>query len=70
MWLFGQKPKWLYLVGFFCVPVAIVIFTLTAPKEVKPDPSASLPERGPTVNGALLGAANCESLPYDSDAPE
>lgn len=30
---FGQKASWLYLVGFFCVPIAIVIFTVFAPKE-------------------------------------
>lgn len=32
---FGQKASWLYLVGFFCVPIAIVIFTIFAPKEQK-----------------------------------
>ncbi|OHT16876.1 Integral membrane protein [Tritrichomonas foetus] len=30
---FGQPASWLYLVGFFCVPIAIVIFTLFGPKE-------------------------------------
>lgn len=26
--VFGQKAEWLYLVGFFCVPIAIVMYTL------------------------------------------
>jgi drug/metabolite transporter (DMT)-like permease len=30
---FGQKPHWLYLLGFFCVPIAIAIFTIFGPKE-------------------------------------
>lgn len=30
--LFGQKASWLYLVGFFCIPIAIALFTIFAPK--------------------------------------
>jgi drug/metabolite transporter (DMT)-like permease len=30
---FGQKAEWLYLVGFVCVPVAIVIYYLFPPKD-------------------------------------
>ena len=29
---FGQKASWLYLVGFFCIPIAIALFTIFAPK--------------------------------------
>ncbi|OHT13365.1 Integral membrane protein [Tritrichomonas foetus] len=29
---FGQKASWLYLVGFFCIPIAIALFTVFAPK--------------------------------------
>jgi drug/metabolite transporter (DMT)-like permease len=47
---FGQKPKWLYLVGFFCVPIAIAVFTIFGPKEEpkhedEPDDSAVEGER-------------------------
>ncbi|OHT12618.1 Integral membrane protein [Tritrichomonas foetus] len=35
---FDQKASWLYLVGFCCIPIAIVIFSLFGPKEnVLPD---------------------------------
>ncbi|OHS97786.1 Integral membrane protein [Tritrichomonas foetus] len=30
---FGQKASWLYLVGFFCIPIAIAIYSLFPPKE-------------------------------------
>lgn len=30
---FGQKAEWLYFVGFFCVPIAIVLYTLFPYKE-------------------------------------
>lgn len=33
---FGQKLSWLYLVGFICIPAAIVGYTLTTPKEEEP----------------------------------
>lgn len=29
---FGQKPSYLYLIGFLCVPIAIIIYTLAEPK--------------------------------------
>ena len=40
---FGQKASWLYLVGFFCIPIAIAIYSLFPPKseEVKPISSNS-----------------------------
>jgi drug/metabolite transporter (DMT)-like permease len=31
---FGQKAEWLYLLGFFCVPIAIVLFTVFPPKPI------------------------------------
>jgi drug/metabolite transporter (DMT)-like permease len=31
---FKQKPDWLYLVGFFCVPIAIILSTLFPPKDL------------------------------------
>lgn len=34
---FGQKASWLYLVGFFCIPIAIAIYSLFPPKEQKVD---------------------------------
>jgi drug/metabolite transporter (DMT)-like permease len=34
---FHQKASWLYLLGFFCVPIAITIFSLTGPKAVLAD---------------------------------
>ena len=30
--LFHQKTSWLYLIGFFCIPIAIVIYTLSEKK--------------------------------------
>lgn len=30
---FGQKAVWLYLLGFFCIPIAIVLYTLFPYKE-------------------------------------
>ena len=30
---FGSQASWLYLVGFFCVPIAIAIYSLFPPKE-------------------------------------
>lgn len=33
--VFGQKANWLYLVGFFCIPVAIAIFSIFTPKEAE-----------------------------------
>jgi drug/metabolite transporter (DMT)-like permease len=38
--LFHLEASWLYLVGFSCIPVAIVIFSLCGPKE-KPQPENS-----------------------------
>ena len=38
---FGQKPNWLYLVGFFCIAIAIVIFTLLGPKTPPPEEGAT-----------------------------
>ena len=32
---FGQSASWLYLVGFFCVPIAIIIFSIFEPKDQK-----------------------------------
>lgn len=32
---FGQKASWLYLVGFFFIPIAIVIYSVFPPKEEK-----------------------------------
>lgn len=29
---FGQKASWLYLLGFFFIPIAIILFTVFAPK--------------------------------------
>lgn len=30
---FGQKASWLYLVGFICIPIAIIIFCVWAPEQ-------------------------------------
>lgn len=30
---FGQKASWLYLIGFICIPIAIIIFCVWAPEE-------------------------------------
>jgi drug/metabolite transporter (DMT)-like permease len=66
VWLFGQKPRWLYLVGFFCVPLAIVIFTLTAPKNQTPEISTTLVEsiiEREVVYSRFTAPANSESPP-------
>ena len=31
---FKQKASWFYLIGFICIPIAIVIYTLGTPKEL------------------------------------
>ena len=41
---FGQKPSWLYLVGFFCIPIAIIIFSLLGPKTPGKTPSSEAEE--------------------------
>jgi drug/metabolite transporter (DMT)-like permease len=41
--VFKQEASWLYLVGFFCVPVALVIYSFTAPKPEFPPPELTKP---------------------------
>ena len=42
---FGQKAAWLYLVGFFCIPIAIVLYTLFPYKEKNVNPSSNQDQR-------------------------
>jgi hypothetical protein len=40
--VFHQKASWLYIVGFLCIPLAIVIFSLTGPKPESQAPPLQL----------------------------
>jgi drug/metabolite transporter (DMT)-like permease len=50
---FGQKPEWLYLVGFFCVPIAIVLFEVFAPKITQNEATSGGMFERMVVDGAI-----------------
>lgn len=54
---FGQKAQWLYLVGFFMIPIAIVLYTLFPYKEKK-------------LNSELNTAENQEKEPMPADGSD
>ena len=62
IWAFGQKAQWLYLVGFICVPVAIVLFTVFPYKEK--------PKADTTVSNEELQQPNYTDDGEAEDAPQ
>lgn len=64
--LFGQKASWLYLVGFICIPIAITLYTIFAPKapEIEnADDTESSYIHSDEEGNKLADEANSDSLP-------
>jgi drug/metabolite transporter (DMT)-like permease len=62
---FGQKANWLYLVGFFCIPAAIIVYALFPPS-TDPDEYSEDEIMGPMVSEP--NAETGDSMPVPNAA--